>query len=295
MRLIRTLSPAAALLVSAVVYAQTAPPAGPTSGGTAPPSKAPGAGGTTPAPKAPGAGGTVPGPKVEFPTQTARTGAANTTAIFPTSFVQTPEVARTLSLNERQVAQLNAATDQVRARFQPQFDQLATLPERERADRTLQLNREFTAAWLGAADDFLTADQVARYRQLQLQFDGFRAFADPAVQRQLALTEAQLGRLPDTVGWSNLEMQAIMRQAELDRARGLQLYSDYVRAYQERLNQFLTAEQMRSWREMTGDPFQFPPPFPPTTGPGAGAPGPTTGGTAPPGGPTTGGTTPPKR
>jgi hypothetical protein len=303
---LRTLLPAAALVLSAAVVAQTPPPAGPTSGGKTPPPTAPGAGGKAPAPKAPGAGGSVPGtgPKVQFPTDRGQpaVGSGSVSAQFPTSIVQTPEVARSLSLTDRQLAQLNAATTQVRTQFQDQFNQLSALPERERAARALQLNREFQAAWQAAADDFITAQQLARFRQLQLQFDGFAALADPEIQRRLALTETQTGVLPNSLGWTDLQMQAILRQAELDRARATQMFNEFVQARQQRFNQFLTAEQLQRWREMTGDPFQFPPPFATTTVPGAatppsgaGTPGPTSGGPARPGGPTTGGPVPPKK
>ncbi len=294
MRLLRPLAPAAALVFAAASIAQTTPPpAGPTTGGTCPPPKAPGAGGKTPAPKAPGAGGTAPtGPKLIFPGDIGRDRPTSPGTRFPVSLFRTQDVARSLSLTEAQVNELNASTEQLQTRFREQFDRLATLSDRERAERLLQLNREYNAAWLAEARDVFNARQLARYRQLQLQFGGLSSLTDPEVQRQLALTEAQIGRLPDSLNWRDVQMQAILRQAELDRARGLQLFNDFNQAQLDRLNQFLTAEQLRQWQQLTGDPFQFPPPVP--TAPG-GPGGPTTGGAVPPGGPTTGGPVPPKK
>jgi len=311
MRLIRTVGPAAALLFAAALGAQTAPPAG----GTAPPPTAPGAGGKTPAPTAPGAGGTG-GAKLVFPTDPARAGTSTVPLQFPTNLFQVPDVARSLSLTDAQLNRLNAVTGQVQNQFRDQFGRLATASDAERAALALQLDREFSAAWLAGARDVLDARQLARYQQLQAQFGGFATLADPAIQRQLHLTDAQLRALNGDLTWRDQQMRDMMRQAALDRARAVQMFNDFNRASQDRMNQLLTAEQMRQWAQMTGEPFAFPPPFamtpfgtaapgfpagaPGATGPAAGggavppaAPG--AGGPAQTPGPTTGGPTPPKR
>jgi hypothetical protein len=54
-------------------------------------------------------------------------------------------------------------------------------------------------------------------------------------------------------------MAAIRRAAAIDQAKGTQLYRDYWNARQERLGQFLTPEQQKSWNQMTGDPHTFQP------------------------------------
>src|SRR5215213_7589356 len=107
MRLIRNLGPAAAMVFAAGLYAQTP---GPTTGGTAPP------GGPT-------TGGTAPGrPMVIFPTDSTRptaggTGTAATpTVTFPSLAIQASGVPKALDLTERQQAQLDTMTQQLRSR-----------------------------------------------------------------------------------------------------------------------------------------------------------------------------------
>ena len=310
MRLLRTLGPAA-LFFAAAAYAQTPPTTPPP---TTPGTGGPTTGGTAPAPTAPGAGGTG-GAKLIFPTNTPSTGSPTTAVQFPTNLFQVPDVARSLALTDAQLNQLNTVTAQVQSQFRDQFNRLNTLSDADRAALALQLDREFTAAWLARARDVFNARQLARYEQLQAQFGGFNTLADPAIQRQLGLTDAQLRLLNQDLTWQTQQERDIMRQAQLDRARGVQLFNDFSRAQQQRLNQLLTAEQMRAFAQMTGEPFQFPPPFalspfgtpaavpgtpgaaPPATVPGfPGAPGPTTGGTVPaPIAPGAGGPTPPKR
>jgi hypothetical protein len=174
-------------------------------------------------------------------------------------------VPRVLTLRERQLEQLNAITERLQSQYQSQYERLASAPERERQARQMQLDREYTAAWLKGATDILDAQQLSRYQQLQLQYGGFATFNDPAVQKQLNLTEAQLKQLSDAMLWSNEQTQNIMRQAQTDATRARDAYSEFLRTRQQRLNDILTTEQRRSWSEMTGEAFPFPPPFPATT------------------------------
>jgi hypothetical protein len=267
---------------------------------------------------------------VIFPTDRARTitggtaTAATPPGMFPTLAIQAAGVPKALEVTDRQQAQLDTMTQQLRARFQAQFDRLAGLPATDQANRLEQLNREFTAAWLDQARGVFRPDQLTRYQQLQTQFGGFASLTDPVVQKALNLTDAQQALLRQDLAWSQQQQATIQQQARLDQARALQLFNTFTTDAQARMNQLLTAQQQQAWSQLTGTPFAFQPLFPtaPTgttgttvTGPGGvpirtgptgapagpapgtaprpGAPGPTTGGMAPPGGPTTGGAAPP--
>jgi len=252
MRLVNSLGPAAMLLASAV-YGQTPPP-------TPPPKSSPPTnlttGGTQPAPTSPATGGKAP-----------------PTVVFPTDLFRMNDVSKSINLTDRQLSQLNLITERLQTRYREQFDHFAGLPARERADRTLQLNRDYTNAWISGASDVLNAQQLTRYQQLQTQFGGFFAMTDPVAQKALSLTDTQLARLRDDVTWSDQKLAAIRQQAAVDQARALQMFNTFNEASQLRLRQLLTVEQQRAWAQLTGDPFVFPPPFPVTPA--------TTGGTPP--------------
>ena len=186
-----------AILLASVVYAQTPPP-------KSPPPKSPSTGGTQPAPISPAAGGKAP---------------AKPTVIFPTDLFRMNEVSKSVDLTDRQLTQLNLMTERLQTRYREQFERLAGLPERDQANRTLQLNREYTNAWLSGATDVLSAEQLSRYRQLQTQFGGFVSLTDPVVQKALNLSEAQITGLRDDVIWSDQQLAAIRQQAVIDQAR----------------------------------------------------------------------------
>jgi hypothetical protein len=176
------------------------------------------------------------------------------------------DVSRSLTINDRQFQQLNTMTQRLQERYQTQYDRVSTLPERQRQDRLMQLNREYTSAWLNDAKTVLDSRQLSRYQQLQLQYGGFSTFNDPAIQKQLNLTDTQLRDLGDSLTWSNRRTQEIVNQAQTDRVLALEWYRDYSKEFQDRLKRILSGEQQRQWSDMTGESFPFPPPIPVATG-----------------------------
>src|SRR3954464_14025491 len=225
MRLLRTLAPAAALLFAAGLSAQTTAPTSPSAPG-------PTTGGTAPPPTSPTTGGTAPSrPLLIFPTDPAAparaAAATGTVSVFPTQTFQVSGVPAALNLTDRQRTQLDTATQQVQSRFQPLFDRVNALPAADRQAQLDQLNRDYTAAWLDAARGVFTADQLARYQQLQLQSGGLAALNDPVAQRALNLTDAQLNQLKQDIAWSAQQQAAIQQASLTDQARALQLSSAF--------------------------------------------------------------------
>ena len=262
MRLTRTLAPAAVLTLAAGLYAQTP---GPTTGGTAPTPTSPTTGGFVPT------GGTAPRPTVIFPTNPGGTATGTTPApvvasgIFPTQVIDVPGVPAAINLSDRQQTQLNTLTQQPRSQFQPQFDRLSGLPADQQAAQRDALNREYTAAWLNAARNVFTADQLSRFQQLQFQFGGLNSLNDPVAQKALNLTDAQVAQLKQDIAWAAQQQAAIQQAAQTNQARALELSNAFNTASQTRLNQLLTPTQQQQFAQLTGTPFRFPPVFPAAT------------------------------
>jgi len=229
------------LSVASVVYGQvknppTTPPPPVTPKTPTPPTKSP-----------PSASKTTPPPTVATP--------------IPSPIYRMDDVSRALTINDRQYQQLNTMTQQLQERYQTQYDRISRMPERERQDRLMQLNREYTNAWLDRAKNHLDDRQLARYQQLQLQYGGYSTFNDPGIQKQLNLTDAQLRTLGESLTWSNQRTQEINAKAQTDPVLARQWYIDYAKEYQDRLIRILTKDQQRQWTDLTGAAFPFPPPF----------------------------------
>jgi hypothetical protein len=180
---------------------------------------------------------------------------------YPATLYNMPDVGRSLNLNEKQINQLTKLTDQTAATYRPQYQKLSSLTEAERAARSAELDRPYSADWMKGAADVLDEKQLQRYQQLNYQYGGFNSLSDPVLQKRLNLTDEQVRKLADNVNWSNEQMQQITRQGGTDRDKALQAYRDYQKTYQDRFNQFLTPEQLKTWQQLTGEPYSFQPAF----------------------------------
>ncbi len=173
------------------------------------------------------------------------------------------DVSRSMNLSPQQITQLNQLTDQTQAAYRDRYTQLNSLPEAERASRLQALNQQYQGDWMRGARTIFNENQLSRYQQLNYQYGGFGSLADPEVQKRLNLTEAQRNALRQNLEWSSQQLGNLNRLGVDDREKAAQAYRTYQEQHQQRFTQFLTPEQMRTWREMTGEPYSFPPTFTP--------------------------------
>ncbi len=230
---------------------------------------APGTPATTRQPSVPATGPIAPGTPattrqpslpMTLPGTTAAPGTPGTTLTAPTPIFRMDSISQALTLNRRQLNQLNTMTQQLQQRYQVQYDRLNRLPANQRTNRLMELNREYNNSWLNGAKNFLDPTQLSRYQQLQLQSGGFATFNDPAIQKGLNLTDPQIKQLNSAQTNSNKLLQEILTLGQTDPAQAQRAYVAFTRAYQDQLTQILTPEQQRQWSQMTGEPFPFPPP-----------------------------------
>jgi hypothetical protein len=186
---------------------------------------------------------------------------------LPPPLFRMPDVRKNLNLTPAQVEDLNKLTDATQGRFRPGYQKLENMTPTERAMRAIELNRQYQTAWDQAARDVFNQNQFQRYQQLRWQYGGFNSLADPDLQKRLNMTEDQLRKLNESMEWNRKQWDEMNRMT--DRERANRLYLDYQKQQNDRFNHFLNTEQLRTWREMTGEPysFQLPPATPPSPPP----------------------------
>jgi serine/threonine protein kinase len=167
-----------------------------------------------------------------------------------------------LRLEQGQGEMIQKVMEEMDRRWGASFRDFGRLNAEERRDLFLRLARETEAD----LDEVLTTQQRQRLRQIELQQKGDRAFEEPEVTAALKLTAAQKEQIralrekaffrgrhhhegpvggpppgpPGRPGGPHPPPgPALVKQIEMD---------------------VLTAEQLRRWREMTGEPFKGPPP-----------------------------------
>ena len=180
---------------------------------------------------------------------------------YPPPLYQMGDVPKYLSLTPQQVDRLNQQTEQLQKRYNDDFNRLSTLTPAERLQRSNELTQRYSTDWMKGAREIFNENQLNRYQQLNYQYGGFNTFSDPDVQKRLSLSDEQRNNLRQGIDWSSQQMQEINRLGATDREKATQMYRDYQRANQERINKFLTPEQQKTWQQMTGETYNFPPAF----------------------------------
>jgi len=263
MRLRHAFSLGLSLAVSAAVYGQQPAASRPVQPGPAQPGQGqPGQGQTNPAQPAPGKPGVQPGAPGAQPGRT-QPGQVQPSQVspFPATLHGMSDVGKALNLNQQQVNKLNELTTQTQNRYRDNYSGLGNLTPAERMAKSQELNRQYTADWMKGAQGIFNQDQIARYQQFHYQYGGFNSLANPDVQQRLNLTADQMKTLGGSIEWSNKRLQDIYQLSATDRNKADLEYRDYQQHYQAQLNKFLTPEQQRQWREMTGEPYKFQPAY----------------------------------
>src|ERR1700683_5250447 len=96
--------------------------------------------------------GPAPRPPAQPPAQPGQAQpAAPRTNPFPNQIHQMNDVNKSLNLTDKQVEQLNQATNQTQERYRPNYEKLGTLTDTERWAKTQELHRQYNTDWTKAA------------------------------------------------------------------------------------------------------------------------------------------------
>jgi Spy/CpxP family protein refolding chaperone len=145
----------------------------------------------------------------------------------------------------------------------------AQLITNESVKKELKLTDEQVAkipeAMMKALAEVLDADQMARFKQIELQVKGPRAFTEPAVQKGLKLTETQQDNIKTIfevadkeIGELQKEMRKELEAGNLTALQGMRdKFNAINKDITDRVNSVLTQQQKRDWQEMIGDEFKL--------------------------------------
>jgi hypothetical protein len=169
--------------------------------------------------------------------------------------LQNESVQKELKVDKDQADKLKEAVQKVRDKHMDDFAKLRDLDQAERRTKGQELARTVSEETLAAAGEVLKPEQVKRLKQIELQQAGAQAFGRPDVQRALALTDDQKAKLKESAeetakqlrelrqggnAGGNREKAAALRKESLEKAQGV-----------------LTDDQKKTWKEMTGEPFEI--------------------------------------
>lgn len=168
-----------------------------------------------------------------------------------------------LRINEDQFNRLNKVYGEQWNRYNTGISGLNNLEPAQRTQKMQQMSQDFYRGVNDAAKEVLNAEQMSRYNQLYLQHQGWQAFDDPEIQRKLNLTDEQRQKINQLQSDYQTQWGNLNKEFGTDREGAARRYNELRQKNREQMNSLLNEQQRQTWREMTGDPFDFPHTFGP--------------------------------
>jgi hypothetical protein len=167
------------------------------------------------------------------------------------TLLRMPEVQAELKLTDEQKTKVTEMLEKQRGQGRGQGFRDLSREEREKqlAERRAAAQKELAA--------FLNADQLKRYRQLQLQQQGLPALRETALQDELKLTPEQRTKVATILQEQSEEMRSAFGGGG-DRGAARSQMEAIRKKTSEKLEALLTDDQKKRWKEMLGEPFKFP-------------------------------------
>ncbi len=158
--------------------------------------------------------------------------------------LENADVQKDLKLSEDQVKKVGALA-------QKQKDALKDLKGKDRFAKMKEL-AESTKKSLG---DLLTANQMNRLGQLELQQKGARAFLDKKIAENLGLKEEQTTKIKEALKESGKKTFELFKEAKGNFAEMQKKLAELNKSTTADIVKGLTEEQRKKWKEMAGEPF----------------------------------------
>ncbi len=169
------------------------------------------------------------------------------------------EIRQQLKLNDDQYNRLNKSYGEAYTRYEQSLNNLApSLTPEQKAKQQQELQQNFYRDFSTVTNDVIT-DQETRNRlnQLNLQYRGYDAFRDPTVQEKLNLSEEQRTKLMQYNDEYTKAMNDLNRDYTTDQTGVDKRFNELRKNEVGRMEQILNENQRQTWRQLTGDPYNF--------------------------------------
>jgi Spy/CpxP family protein refolding chaperone len=165
-----------------------------------------------------------------------------------------------LKLTDDQKADLKKVGDKMKESMQKAFTDNPGKDGKEKRDAAIKEITEDTTKTVTKTIDGLKDAQKTRFKQIQVQVKGLRAFSDEAVAKTLNLTDKQKDEIKTATEDLAKDVREIMMAAGRDpekRAEAQKKAAELTTKATDKVVSSLSDEQKKTWKELTGDKFDY--------------------------------------
>ena len=183
------------------------------------------------------------------------------------SLIRNEAVHKELKLDKEQADKASEAAQKVREKHADEFTKLRDLEQEERRTKSRELNVKVNEETIKAIGEVLKPEQMARLKQIELQQADFAAYTRSDVQSALKLSAEQTEKVKTITDAANTQIrEALGTGGQGGRPRGQggagRGSNEKVVAIRKETNEklvaLLTDDQKKTWKELTGAPFEVP-------------------------------------
>jgi hypothetical protein len=174
----------------------------------------------------------------------------------PINLLGNPSVQKELKLDDSQKEKATALSTETRDKMMGLRDKLEGLEGQERMTKQQELAKPINEEAMKTAHAFLKPEQAKRLHEIELQQRGANALSDPVIAKKLGVTEEQAGKVKTILADSQAEMREIFSSAGDDRQAAMQKVTALRKETNTKAMALLTDDQKKTWKELTGEPFE---------------------------------------
>jgi Spy/CpxP family protein refolding chaperone len=162
-----------------------------------------------------------------------------------------------LKLNEDQTKKIEDTRKAIDDKFKDDRAKLREIRDMtERREKTAELNKKIGEETTKALSGVLKDDQTKRFKQIEYQVMGVRAFSNEDIAKTLKFTDDQKADIKKITEDYQKDMQGLFQPGG-NREEAQKKREELRKSAMEKLTKVLTSDQKKSWEEMTGAPFQI--------------------------------------
>jgi hypothetical protein len=174
----------------------------------------------------------------------------------PAQLLAMDKVQEELKITDDQKAAVTKITDKYK-------DDIAAARQNMDRQKAADLAKQENDDLEKALPDILKADQLKRFKQLEVQAAGLQAFSKDDVATALKLTDDQKKSIKDTQDELQKDVQDLFQNAGQggDRAAAMQKIQTMRKDALDKVVNTLSDDQKKTWKDLTGEKFEFPAPM----------------------------------
>lgn len=172
-------------------------------------------------------------------------------------------VQKELKLSEEQVTKIRESGQEVFQKYQDDFQKIRELPQEEQGEKRAELMKKIAEDNKKALAEIMKPEQVKRFREIEIQQGGVTmALTDTDLAGKLKLTDAQKTGLKEIQDDLQRETRALFQgaggggfdaQAFQENQKKMQAMR---KESQTKAASLLSDDQKKTWKEITGEPFE---------------------------------------